>query len=348
MAKNNVRRRKRRQEHERAVGNKGGSQDNVDIKSSTLPMKTRDWLKRNIVAAVVLFTAILLLFVLFRDTSAVQSTDSNTGSQEDAARPAEQQQQEEDSRDTSMDGPDYQVLQVLPHDTTAFTQGLSYLNGYLYESTGYHGESQLRRIDPSNGQVLQSIDIDKQYFGEGLAHFVNTTTGEDCLIQLTWEEKTGFIYRASDFELLHQFSYETSTNQGWGITHDPQQNEFIVSDGSSFLHFWNADTLQETRRIQVTWAQYHEDGTKLIPIARLNELEYYQGNILANVWYVDAIVSIDPVTGNVERVYRFDNLYRERIEKADCFNGIALSDTEGELFVTGKWWPHLYRIKLLK
>ncbi len=122
-------------------------------------------------------------------------------------------------------------MQVLPHDVTAFTQGLTYFQGYLYETTGNHGKSQVRRMDPNTGQVLEAKKVDDQYFGEGVAHFIDKR-GEACLIQLTWEEKTGFIYRISDLELLKTFSYETTNGQGWGIRQsgDPpsRKREFSI------------------------------------------------------------------------------------------------------------------------
>jgi glutamine cyclotransferase len=296
---------------------------------------TSAWWKGAAITVVILAMIILFVWNVDNNNSAVVSEEAS-GKQSPSV----------DSHDsTSMDGSDYHVMQVLPHDITAFTQGLTYFRGYLYETTGNHGKSQVRRMDPNTGQVLEAKKVDDQYFGEGVTHFIDKN-GEACLIQLTWEEKTGFIYRISDLEILKTFHYETTNGQGWGITYDESKREFIVSDGSSWLLFWDRDSLQEKKRVQVQLTRHEQDTIKTIPINHLNELEYYNGYVLSNVWYTNVILRIDPETGNVERIHHFDNIYKDRHEKADCFNGIALSEKTGELFVTGKWWPHLYRIKL--
>jgi glutamine cyclotransferase len=241
----------------------------------------------------------------------------------------------------------YIVLEVLPHDESAFTQGLTFVDGNLYEGTGLYGESQLRRVDPQSGNVLSSHQMDRSHFGEGVAHFIDAT-GEMRLIQLTWKEKEGFIYRVNDFQVIQEFTYETTTGEGWGITYDEASREFVVSDGSSWLVFWDRDSLQEKRRIQVKRKRQVLQGQPQVQVvSHLNELEWDNGTILANVWYQDVLIRIDPTTGFVIQVYDFSHLYKDRTPKADCFNGIALTDTPGELFVTGKWWPHMYRVKLL-
>lgn len=355
MPKGGARRRKRRSENETAT-TKVCNKDTVngDASNGGKPVSSKNI--RFIMMAIAAAAAVVVVAILFRGNSSdpllsggAEGNDKVT----DASRRNQQQQSQQTTttttpRDTSMDGPDYKVLEVLPHDTSAFTQGLTYLNGYLYESTGYHGQSQIRRIDPTTGEVLASLNVDSNYFGEGLAHFVDGN-GVDCLIHLTWQEETGFIYRASDFEILKTFSFTTFKREGWGITFDPINKEFIVSDGSQYLHVWDSETLQETRRIAVQMPQPTADGTFLQPIPYLNELEWYdKDTILANVWYTDVIVRINTSNGNVEKVYRFDNLYKERIAKADCFNGVAVTDTPRIVYVTGKWWPHLYKIQLLE
>ena len=351
MSKSSVRRRKRRQE--------GDEKDTwtraPDNGNNTLSSSDGGGSKRTVLAAlVIVMTLIALALFAFRgasyDTEVSHPSKVPSSSSTNAAVHTNTDTTLKQERDTSMDGDDYQVLQVLPHDTTAFTQGLTYSNGYLYESTGYHGQSQLRRIDPRTGQVLQYVQVDSQYFGEGLTHFTNKD-GQECLIQLTWEEKTGFIYRSSDLQLLQEFTYETTNGQGWGITYNPEKQEFIVSDGSSWLHFWDRDTLQEKRRVQVKLQRQQQQDSQnvsILPIHHVNELEWdnTSGTILSNVWYTNVIIRIS-TTGNVEHIYRFDNLYTERSDKADCFNGIALSDTPEELYVTGKYWPYMYRVKLL-
>jgi glutamine cyclotransferase len=337
--KSNIRRRTRKNSQESGSeapaiknGTKTTPSDDDDDAAPTLAV----WWKG--VAIIVVILAVIILFVWNFDNN-----NSAVVSEEASGRQSPSADSHDDS--TSMDGSDYHVMQVLPHDVTAFTQGLTYFQGYLYETTGYHGKSQVRRVDPNTGQVLEAKKVDDQYFGEGVAHFIDKN-GEACLIQLTWEEKTGFIYRISDLELLKTFHYETTNGQGWGITYDESKQEFIVSDGSSWLLFWDRDSLQEKKRVQVQLTRHEQGTTKTSPINHLNELEYYNGYVLSNVWYTNVILRIDPETGNVERIHHFDNIYKDRHEKADCFNGIALSEKTGELFVTGKWWPHLYRIKL--
>ena len=249
-------------------------------------------------------------------------------------------------RKTNQVGNHYVVLEVLPHDESAFTQGLTFFNGNLYEGTGMHGASQLRHVDPQSGNVLSLHQMDPRYFGEGIAHFADAT-GEMQLIQLTWQQKKGFIYRIKDFEVMQEFTYETTTGEGWGITYDEASREFVVSDGSSWLVFWDRDTLEEKRRIQVKLRREQSQEPHVQAIHHVNELEWDNGTILANLWYQNVLIRIDPTTGFVQQVYDFSSLYRNRTPKADCFNGIALTDTPGELFVTGKWWPHMYRVKLL-
>lgn len=244
-------------------------------------------------------------------------------------------------------GNKYEVLEVIPHDTKAFTQGLSYHDGVLYEGTGMHGESQLRKLDPSNGNVLQSHSMDKRYFGEGIAHFKNKD-GADRIIQLTWREKAGFIYDANTLDVLEEFTFSTASSEGWGITFDAGSNEFLVSDGSSLVLVWDGSTLEEKRRIEVKIPRADDNGDiSWHPVKYLNELEWVRGRILANVWYQDVLLSINPQTGRVEKVWDFSDLYKPRRAGADCFNGVSVSGVDGELFVTGKNWPHIYRIKLI-
>jgi len=170
-----------------------------------------------------------------------------------------------------------------------------------------------------------------KYFGEGIAHYTNRS-GANRIIQLTWRKKTGFLYTPG-LRQLSTFSFQTTTGEGWGITHDGD-GSFVVSDGSQYLHFWDDATLTQHRRVAVT-----HNGKS---ISELNELEYVDGRVLANVWYSDNIYVIDPTDGRVLQVYDFSSLYRS----GDVLNGIALTDTAGELFITGKQWPVIYRIRL--
>lgn len=263
-------------------------------------------------------------------------------------------------------GDAYDVLATFPHDPKAFTQGLAYFGGRLYEGTGLNGESELRQLElkmASNkgggegvtGSVLRSTKLDENYFGEGIAHY-HDADGNERIIQITWQEQTGFIYDAKTFEVLKEFRYETKTNEGWGITYDTSKHEFIVSDGSDYIFFWDRDTLQEKRRVRVTLRQLlnnngdddEEPETSTRPVQHINELEMVNGLVFANIWYQDVLVAIDPVDGQVVKVYDFTKLYTKRSPDADCFNGISVTDKMDELLVTGKNWPSMYRIRLLR
>ncbi len=222
----------------------------------------------------------------------------------------------------------YRVIRAYPHDPDAFTQGLVYDNGVLYEGTGLQGRSSLRRVELETGTVLQKISLDSRYFGEGIALF-----GER-IYQLTWKSHTCFVYDKTTFTLLSTFSY---AGEGWGLTSDGQH--LIMSDGTSTLAFRDPDTFAILRQIAVT-----DNGT---PITRLNELEYIEGEIWANVWQTDRIARIDPRTGDVIGWIDLTGLL-SRADQAgrtvDVLNGIAYDATEGRIFVTGKLWPVLYQV----
>ncbi len=224
----------------------------------------------------------------------------------------------------------YEVINAFPHDPGAFTQGLVYWDGYLYESTGLYGESSLRKVALTTGEVLQRIDLAPGYFGEGLAIW------EDSLLQLTWREGTGFIYAIRDFSLRGQFHYPM---EGWGLTHDGEQ--LIMSDGSARLYFLHPSTFEITGIVNVTY----QDG----PIERLNELEFIQGEVFANIWLTDHIVRIDPATGNVMGWIDMEGILPQslRAPDTDVLNGIAYDQEGDRLFVTGKRWPQLYEIRLV-
>lgn len=246
-------------------------------------------------------------------------------------------------------GDHYVVLQVLPHDDQAFTQGLTYNNGTLWEGTGLNGHSELRRVDPDTGNVLQSHKLEGKYFGEGITYFEDND-GNDRIIQITWKRQVGWIYDASTFDIIKEFTFSTKTNEGWGITYNEDGKEFVVSDGSSFLFFWDRDTLEEKRRIEVIAnvpSKTNPQEIKKEHMIHMNELEWFNGTVLANIWYQDVLIRIDPTSGYVLQVYNFVNLYKDRVSTADCFNGISVTDTKDELWVTGKQWPNMYRIKLL-
>ncbi|HSJ55039.1 MAG TPA: glutaminyl-peptide cyclotransferase [Anaerolineae bacterium] len=224
----------------------------------------------------------------------------------------------------------YRVLAEYPHDQGAFTQGLVYTGGILYEGTGLYGGSSLRKVDLETGQVLQSYLLPREYFGEGIA------IHDERILQLTWQNRGGFIYDRDSFDLLGTFSYPT---EGWGLTHDGTR--FIMSDGTATLHFWHLQTLEEIGQVQV----HDENG----PVACLNELEYVDGQVYANVWQTDYVAVIDPASGQVTAWLDLAGLLEttEATLAADVLNGIAY-DVEGDrLFVTGKWWPRLFEIELV-
>jgi glutamine cyclotransferase len=224
----------------------------------------------------------------------------------------------------------YEVLNVFPHDPNAFTQGLVYHKGYLYESTGLYGQSSLRKVDLETGEVLKNVELPDQFFAEGLAIFDNK------LIQLTWREGTGFIYDLEKFSLIDQFTYKT---EGWGLTHDGER--LILSDGTNNLYFLDPSSLEVTGSIEVTFMEKE--------IVRLNELEYIRGEIYANIWQTDTIVRIDPKTGDVLGWIDLQGILPEdlRTPETDVLNGIAFDPECGRLFITGKRWPRLYEIRLL-
>jgi glutamine cyclotransferase len=224
----------------------------------------------------------------------------------------------------------YNVIASYPHDPNAFTQGLDIDDGNLYEGTGLWGQSSLRLVNLETGAVLLEESLSAEYFGEGI-----TVLG-DRIYQITWQENTGFVYDQNNFELLQTFSYPT---EGWGITHDGTR--LIVSDGTSTIYFWDPETLAEIGRINVS----DNEG----PVIQLNELEYVNGEIWANVWLTDRIARISPETGQVLGWIDLTGLLdtSNLTEPVDVLNGIAFDESNGRLFVTGKLWPALYEIELV-
>lgn len=231
----------------------------------------------------------------------------------------------------------YEVINVYPHDPEAFTQGLQFADGILYEGTGYWQKSSLRKVVLDTGFVMQSVappssfqgESFGQIFGEGIAVLDNR------VFQLTWQNHVAFVYDKDSFEVSQVFHYPT---EGWGLTFDGAR--LIMSDGTSTLYFHDPDTFAETGRITV-----RDDGN---PVARLNELEYIDGLIYANVWQTDRLAKIDPATGEVTGwVYLDGLLTAEEQRHADVLNGIAYDATGNRLFVTGKYWPKLFEIRLL-
>jgi len=207
---------------------------------------------------------------------------------------------------------------------------LVFEDGVLYEGTGLNGRSTLRRVELETGEVLQIHELPAQFFGEGV-----TVYGND-IIQLTWQAHVGFVYDRDSFELLQEFNYST---QGWGITHDGER--LIMSDGTATLYFLDPETFEEIGRVGV----YDNDGS----VNRLNELEYVQGEIYANVWQTNCIARIDPQTGQVVGCIELKGLLtpEDRDEPVDVLNGIAYDAENARLFVTGKLWPKLFEIELI-
>ncbi len=222
-----------------------------------------------------------------------------------------------------------EVVAVYPHDPNAFTQGLVIHQGRLYEGTGRNGESSLREVNLETGEILRRHNLANRYFGEGI------TVMGDAIYQLTWRENTGFIYDLETFATRGTFFL---AGEGWGITNDDQH--LIVSDGSAWLRFLDPDTQREVKRVQVR----DEAG----PVDRLNELEYIDGEVWANVWYEDYLVRIDPDSGRVNSRVDLSGLHPRRRSADDVLNGIAWDAAERRLFVTGKLWPNLYEIKVLE
>jgi glutaminyl-peptide cyclotransferase len=224
----------------------------------------------------------------------------------------------------------YRIVHAYPHDQHAFTQGLVYVDGHLYESTGMNGQSSLREDDLESGRIQRMQLVADQYFAEGLTDWKNT------LIQLTWQNHVAFVYDRATFRLLHTFHYD---GEGWGLTHDAKS--LILSDGTSTLRFYNPDTFKELRRITVT------DRGK--PIIDLNELEYIRGEIYANVWHTNRIARISPATGRVVGWIDLKGLVsRSELSNDEAvLNGIAYDAAHNRLFVTGKLWPRIFEITLV-
>lgn len=231
----------------------------------------------------------------------------------------------------------------LYHDKSRFTQGLTYSkhSNTLFESFGLYGKSGLCQLDPITGNSTKCVTMDSKYFAEGMQVYMDKD-GKERLIQITWKEKTGFIYDAKTLEQLESFEFQTAKNEGWGICLDEENHEFIVSDGSEYLHFWDVDSLKEKRRVKVE----RMDG---VPAYKMNELEFVHGKVLANVWYEDVILVIDPVTGACESEYDLSMLWprvERRMARADVLNGISVSKDDGILYITGKNWDRMYTMRL--
>jgi glutaminyl-peptide cyclotransferase len=224
---------------------------------------------------------------------------------------------------------DYTVVHVYPHDPTAFTQGLLFREGFLFESTGLNGQSTLRKVRLETGEVLEQRSVDSAFFAEGL------TDWDTHLIQLTYRAGIAFVYDLRTLALIQTFRY---SGEGWGLT--KINGRLVMSDGTSTLRFLDPDTFMETGRINVT--AFGE------PISNLNELEVVRGDLYANVWPTNEIVIIDPhsgiVTGRIDLAGLLTSA--DRVRPVDVLNGIAYDSEHDRLFVTGKLWPKLFEIRL--
>lgn len=223
----------------------------------------------------------------------------------------------------------YQVVKVFPHDKMAYTQGLVYDNGFFYEATGLKGESSLRKVQVETGEILQSFSISRDIFGEGITIFGNK------IIQLSWQSHVGFVYDKNSFQLLTKFNYPT---EGWGLTND--STHLIMSDGSNKIYFLDNETYAEISRIEV----YDNKGM----VNQLNELEYINGEIYANIYQTDKIACIDPQSGKVLSYLDLTGILpkQDYDNDTDVLNGIAYDPASKKLFVTGKRWPKIFEIKL--
>jgi glutamine cyclotransferase len=242
----------------------------------------------------------------------------------------------------------YQIVDEIDHDIRAFTQGLVYADGIFYEGTGLRGQSTLRKVDPETGEVLTGVRYPEQYFAEGVAVM------GDRVFQLTWQSNIGFIFDSETLESAGQFTYPT---EGWGLTHDGER--LIMSDGTATLYFLDPETQKIVDQLPVQ----DDQG----PVAMLNELEYIEGRIFANIWQTEQIAIIDPATGNVtgyidlaglpDEDARADLMAAYALENEEdlaaflrtqgTLNGIAYDAENDRLFVTGKLWPEIYEIDLV-
>ena len=223
----------------------------------------------------------------------------------------------------------YKIVNVYPHDASAFTEGLVYEDGFLYESTGRFNESTLRKVDLQTGEVIKLHKLDGNYFGEGI------TVYDNKIFQLTWKTNVGFIYDKDSFNLTNKFYYNT---EGWGITHNDEY--LIMSDGTDEIYFLNPKNFKRVYSIRV-----HDEFR---PITRLNELEFIRGEIYANVWRSDKIARICPHSGRITGWIDLKGLLSPKEYKnAGTLNGIAYDKQNNHIFVTGKMWPKIFEIKLV-
>lgn len=234
------------------------------------------------------------------------------------------------SRNASSDSAySFEIVHTYPHDPKAFCQGLDFDGKTLFESTGKYGQSTVRRVNLDTGKPETLLQLDQRLFGEGLTLF------RDKVFQITWKRGLGYVYEAETLKPISTFQYK---GEGWGLTHDGEN--LIMSDGSDTLKFLAPDSFSVIKTVRV------KDGES--PVRRLNELEFVKGQVLANVWQTNRIAMIDPATGKVTDWINLTDLLPNRSSREDVLNGIAYEEASDRLFVTGKNWPKLFEIKLVK
>jgi glutamine cyclotransferase len=296
--------------------------------------------------------AIVAFVVLATMASTPAQTPSLTPAPTPRLSPSEQARANARVERRAAARPTVEVVAKYPHDPAAFTQGFTVVNrGHdklFIESTGLYGESTLRHVDIESGKVLKQYDLPKELFGEGV-----TLGPNDELVMLTWKSKTGLVFdfdgalkgKADDehgFKLKREFAFDSVTGEGWGITYDGE--EFAVSDGSSTILFWDASTMQEVRHVDVNMF----DGTK--QVSQINELEFANGFIYANVWYQPYVLKIDPETGAIVTMFDLTKLVADvgaDVTSGAVLNGIAYDDAEDVFYITGKLWNSVYKVRLV-
>jgi len=287
------------------------------IQAATTRKKPR--YSRTLIAAIALVAVVGAGFLIFASRTSEPEGKSNAaaGDQSSAAR------------DTRARQGSYEVVNSYPHDPTSFTQGLVWQNGGFYESTGLYGQSKLRRLEFPSGKVLKEVSVARDLFAEGLALVDNR------LIQLTWTSHRGFVYDRDTLKLIQEFAYDT---EGWGLTYDGKS--LILSDGSSDLFYFDPQALKQVKKLHVTM-----NGNA---IPEINELEFIEGEIWANVWQTDMILRIDPATGQVKSFLDLKGILApsDRTGREDVLNGIAYDSERKRIFVTGKLWPRIFEIRL--
>ncbi|MBH15436.1 MAG: glutamine cyclotransferase, partial [Cytophagia bacterium] len=224
----------------------------------------------------------------------------------------------------------FKIKNIFPHDTDAYTQGLTFDKNRFFESTGRRGFSSLKEVELKSGKTIKKIDLDNKYFGEGITVF------NDKIYQLTWEANLGFVYDKNSFEKIDEFKYN---HEGWGIT--TYDNKLLISDGTETIYFIDPESYKLIKKIQV----YNKNG----PIKLINELENVKGKIFANIYGKEEIIIFNPETGIVESILDLNGIFNKKNynKKFDVLNGVAYNSITNQLFVTGKLWPSIFEIEII-